>query len=184
MSIPATEVEARWNEASEPFTAVVRAVRDWDAATPCEGWDALDLLDHVVGAERDFAARQGREVPLFDGSRQQTANQWTKHSAALSALAGDEEFIMKPMHTALGEMTVGEAMIRFHAFDLIVHRWDLARSQGVDERFTDAEMDCIEESLDLFGGAAYTPGILAQPVPVADDADRQARLLGRLGRRA
>ena len=59
-----------------------------------------------------------------------------------------------------------------------------ARSQGVDERFTDAEMDCIEESLDLFGDAAYTPGILAQPVPVADDADRQARLLGRLGRRA
>ena len=37
MSIPATEVEARWNAAAEPFTAVVREVRDWDAATPCEG---------------------------------------------------------------------------------------------------------------------------------------------------
>ena len=29
MSIPATEVEARWNAAAEPFTAVVREVRDW-----------------------------------------------------------------------------------------------------------------------------------------------------------
>ena len=60
MSIPATEVEARWNAATEPFTAVVREVRDWDAATPCEGWDALDLLDHVIAGQRDFAARQGR----------------------------------------------------------------------------------------------------------------------------
>ena len=47
MSIPATEVEARWNAAAEPFTAVVREVRDWDAATPCEGWDALDLLAKI-----------------------------------------------------------------------------------------------------------------------------------------
>lgn len=183
MSIPATEIEARWKAAAEPFTAVVDAVGDWSAATPCEGWDALDLVDHVVGAQRDFASRQGREVPLFDGSRQQMASQWTKHAAALSALAGDEEFIMRPMQTALGEMTVGEALIRFHAFDLIVHRWDLARSQGVDARFTDAEMDRVEESLAMFGDAAYTPGILGEPVPVADDADRQARLLGRLGRR-
>ena len=84
MSIPATEVEARWNAAAEPFTAVVREVRDWDAATPCEGWDALDLLDHVIAGQRDFAARQGREVPLFDGSRQQLATQWAKHAAAMS----------------------------------------------------------------------------------------------------
>lgn len=67
MSIPATEVEARWNAAAEPFTAVVREVRDWDAATPCEGWDALDLLDHVIAGQRDFAARQGREVPSSTG---------------------------------------------------------------------------------------------------------------------
>ena len=66
-------------------------------------------------------------------------------AAAMSALAGDEEFIMRPMKTALGEMPVGEALIRFHAFDVIVHRWDLARSQGVDARFTDAEIDCVEE---------------------------------------
>ena len=91
---------------------------------------------------------------------------------------------MRPMKTALGEMPVGEALIRFHAFDVIVHRWDLARSQGVDARFTDAEIDCVEESLELFGDAAYTPGILGEPVPVADDADRQTRLLGRLGRRS
>ena len=53
----------------------------------------------------------------------------------------------------------------------------------IRDRCTDAEIDCVEESLELFGDAAYTPGILGEPVPVADDADRQTRLLGRLGRR-
>ena len=43
MSIPATEVEARWNAAAEPFTAVVREVRDWDAATPCSDWTAREV---------------------------------------------------------------------------------------------------------------------------------------------
>ena len=180
----ATEIEARWATASAPFTAVVRAVTDWDAPTPCEGWDALDLLDHVIGAERDFAARHGREVPLFDGSRSQTSLQWIKHEAALSALAGDPEFVQRSMDTAVGSMTVGEALLHFHAFDLIVHRWDLARSQGIDERFTDAEMDQVEASLESFGDRAYTPGILAGPLPVDDGASRQERLLARLGRRA
>lgn len=184
MTIPAAEIETRWTAVAEPFDAVVRAVRDWDAATPCEGWDALDLLDHVVRSQRDFAARQGREVPLFDGSRQSMPSQWAKHAAALTALAGDEAFTAQPMRTALGEMSVGEALLRFHAFDLIVHRWDLARSQGADERFSEAEMDLVEDSLTHFGDAAYTPGILGAPVPVADDADRQTRLLGRLGRHA
>lgn len=179
-----TTIEAGWIAASEPFTEVVRAVTDWGAPTPCEGWTAQDLLDHVVTSERDFAARQGREVPLFDGSRSELSTQWVKHASALAALAGDETFINQHLSTATGEMTVGQAMLHFHGFDLIVHRWDLARSQGVETTFTDEEMDRIEAALDSFGDKAYQPGILAAPVAVPDDAPRQVRLLGRLGRAA
>lgn len=179
-----TDVEQYWKDCVEPFTDVVRAVEDWDASTPCKGWSAQDLLDHVVVAERDFAARQGREIPVFDGSRNELWTQWVKHASAVTALAGDETFIMQSLHTATGDMTVGEALLHFHGFDLLVHRWDLARSQGRDEQWTDEEMDRIERALDSFGEQAYQPGILADPVPVADDAPRQVRLLGRLGRRA
>ena len=179
-----TETEARWDAAAAPFTALVQAVADWDAPTPCDGWTAAYLLDHVVTAERDFAARQGREVPVFDGSRSPRHLQWIKHEAAMSALAGDPEFTQRAMDTAVGAMTVGEALLHFHVFDLIVHRWDLARSQDVDERFTDAEMDHVEAALESFGERAYTPGILGAAIPVADGAPRQERLLARLGRRA
>lgn len=178
-----TTVEQRWNACAAPFTEVVRAVVDWDAPTPCEGWDARALLDHVVASQRDFASREGREVPVFDGSRSELSTQWVKHGSAMSALAGDQSFVMQAMDTATGEMTVGEAMILYYGFDLLVHRWDLARSQGQDLAFSEDELDRIEAALDGFGERIYGPGLLAGPLEAPAGASRQERVLARLGRR-
>ena len=136
-------------------------------------------------ALRDFAAKNGREVPLFDGSRSMDRRgQWIRHTAAMEALAGDRTFINQTMSTALGQSTVGDALLRFHGFDLVVHRWDLGRSQGIDVRFSDVELDRLEVALDAFGERAYTAGVFADPVPVAEDASRQERILARMGRKA
>lgn len=170
---------------ADPFTALVRSVQDWDAPTPCQGWNARDLVDHVVQSQRDFAARAGREIPVFDGSRTGGVPAlWAKHAAAVESLAGDASFIGATMKTALGEQHVGDSLLTFYGFDLIVHRWDLARSQGRDERFSASEMELVEHALDSFGAQAYTPGILEGPLEPAPDADRQGLLLARLGRRA
>lgn len=178
-----TTIQARWHDIAAPFTQTVGQVGDWHAPTPCEGWDAATLLDHVVTSQRDFVARNGREVPVFDGSRSDDRRvQWIKHEAAVDALSSDESFIQQTMRTALGEETVGEALLRFHGFDLLVHRWDLARSQGLVVEFTDAELDRIVASLDAFGDQAYAPGIFGPAVDVPADADRQTRLLARTGR--
>ncbi len=180
-----TDIEARWTSYADDFTAVVDQVTDWHAQTPCADWDAAQLLAHVVTAQRDFAANNGREVPLFDGSRSMDRRvQWIKHTAAMEALAGDRTFINQTMSTALGQSTVGDALLRFHGFDLVVHRWDLGRSQGIDVRFSDVELDRLEAALDAFGERAYTAGVFADPVPVAEDASRQDRILARMGRRA
>lgn len=180
-----TDIEARWTSYADDFTAVVDQVTDWHAQTPCADWDAAQLLAHVVTAQRDFAANNGREVPLFDGSRSMDRRvQWIKHTAAMEALAGDRTFINQTMSTALGQSTVGDALLRFHGFDLVVHRWDLGRSQGIDVRFSDVELDRLEAALDAFGERAYTAGVFAGPVPVAEDASRQDRILARMGRRA
>ena len=180
-----TDIEARWTSYADDFTAVVDQVTDWHAQTPCADWDAAQLLAHVVTAQRDFAANNGREVPLFDGSRSMDRRvQWIKHTAAMEALAGDRTFINQTMSTALGQSTVGDALLRFHGFDLVVHRWDLGRSQGIDVRFSDVELDRLEVALDAFGERAYTAGVFADPVPVAEDASRQDRILARMGRRA
>ncbi|WP_219635465.1 maleylpyruvate isomerase N-terminal domain-containing protein [Nocardioides ungokensis] len=43
---------------ADRFSAVVDAAGDWTAPSPCEGWTARDVVDHVVDSQRDFLSRQ------------------------------------------------------------------------------------------------------------------------------
>ena len=45
-------------------------------------------------------------------------------------------------------------------------------------------MDAIETAIDGLRRHAYDDGVFKPAVDVPDDADRQTRLLGRMGRRA
>ncbi|MCT1909232.1 hypothetical protein [Brachybacterium paraconglomeratum] len=70
-----------------------------------------------------------------------------------------------------------------YAFDLIVHRWSQARTQGRDARLTEAELALVGAAVDGWGEHAYAPGIFGAPVDVAAGADGQTRVLARTGRR-
>ncbi|MFB9072702.1 hypothetical protein ACFFX0_16455 [Citricoccus parietis] len=88
------------------------------------------------------------------------------------------------VETPFGDSTVGQVLLDFYGMDLIVHRWDLATSQGADHRLSDDELAEVDAAVDGYGAAAYGPGIFKDPVQVPEDADRQARVLGRTGRAA
>lgn len=177
-----TTIQHVWRTHAEPFTAVVDDVRDWDAPSPCEGWSARDVLDHVVETERDFLARQGLSLPDLPGG--DPAAGWREHAAAVDALLGDDAVANTTFEGAFGPTTVGETLARYYGFDLLVHRWDLARSQGRDEQLSAAELATIDASVDGFGEHAYAPGIFAAAVDVPADADAQRRVLARTGRTA
>ncbi|AKT50172.1 maleylpyruvate isomerase family mycothiol-dependent enzyme [Arsenicicoccus sp. oral taxon 190] len=182
---PATDPNptlASWRQHAAPFTDVVEAVTDWDAASPCEGWAAADVVAHVVDTERDFLGGQGLDLPAQTGDS--PAERWAAHEAAVSDLLADPAVADRTYDGHFGPTTVGATLARFYGFDLLVHRWDLARSQGRDASFTDAELDEIDAAVDGFGEHAYAPGIFARPVEVPDGADRVARVLARTGRRA
>lgn len=179
-----SDLSSTWNAYAEPFTAVVDSVTDWSAASPCRGWVAADVLDHVMQSQREFVERHGREVPLWDGEPEQPEQQWFKHQAAMAALIGDEDFVSQSMETPFGPSTVGQTLLGFYGFDLIVHRWDIARSQGRDEQLTDAELDAVEEAIEGFSEHAYAPGIFNDPVEVPAGATRQQQVLARTGRSA
>jgi hypothetical protein len=83
-----------------------------------------------------------------------------------------------------GPTTVGASIVAFHGFDLVVHRWDLATAAGLDERLTEAELDLVDRSADGFGEHLYAEGVCQPALTVPDGADRQERVLARLGRRA
>ena len=71
-----------------------------------------------------------------------------------------------------------------YGFDLLVHRWDVARSAGHDTRFTDAELDVMEAAIAQLADMLYTPGAFVEGVTAPPGADRQTRVLAVLGRKA
>ena len=177
-----TQIQQTWTQHEEPFSKVVASITDWDAASPCEGWSARDVLHHVMETERDFLGKQGHEL-LAAATVEDPAAAWREHNQAVTDLLGDQSVADKQFDGYFGPTTVGETLARFYGFDLRVHRWDLARSQGADEQFTDAELDEIDSAVDGFGDHAYVPGIFADPVKVPEDADRTTKVLARTGRK-
>lgn len=193
-----TPIQHTWREHEQPFTAVVAQVRDWDAASPCEGWSARDVLAHVIDTQREFLAKHGQALPDPSASEGGTgtgtpaaastpsahdpAQQWRTHAAAVDRLLADESVAEQQFDGFFGPTTIGETMARFYGFDLLVHRWDISTSQGDEVGFSDEELTAIDTAVDGFGEHAYAPGIFGAAVEVGEDAARQVRVLGRTGR--
>lgn len=155
---------------------------EWDRPTPCEGWTVRDLVAHLIDTQRDFLTERGLEIPVvaLDDPRQA----WEQHTAAVQELLADPQVGPREYDGYFGPATVAGTMATFYGWDLLVHRWDLARAIGADEQFTPEELDQIEAALPGFGDALYSPGICARPVDVPATEPRQVQLLARLGRDA
>jgi uncharacterized protein (TIGR03086 family) len=154
----------------------------WGAASPCEGWSALDVLSHMRDTQRSFLVDRGLDLgPEVDLTSDPIAG-WRQHSATVQSLLDDPEVVGTEYDGYFGRTTIGETVERFYLFDMYVHRWDLATAAGLRTRFSDSEMDEIEAAADALGDNIYRPGVCADAVAVPGDADRQAALLARLGR--
>jgi len=168
-------------DAADRFSTTVDSTSDWSAASPCEDWTATDVVDHVVDTERQFLEGHGAE--LGERPSGAPAEVWREHLAAVRPLASDEAFRAREYDGFFGRTTIGATLDAFYGFDLVVHGWDLGSAAGRPTIFTDADMDAMEQALMGFGDHAYDEGVFRQPVEVADDADRQTKLLARMGRR-
>ena len=139
------------------------------------------MLEHVVGSQRAFL--RARSIELGDDpDLEDPVAGWQVHDDEVRRLLADESVTATEYDGLFGRTTVGATMLSFYGFDLLVHRWDLAQAADRDERFTEDELDLIESALPAFGDHLYDDGVCKPAVPVAADADRQARVLARLGR--
>lgn len=170
-----------FSQAADRFTATVESVTDWSATSPCEGWTAADVVDHVVDTERDFLSRY--DVDLGGRPTGSPDRVWAEHLAAVQAHV-DDDLRAQEYDGFFGRTTIGETLDNFYGFDLVVHGWDLGSSQGAPTTFTEADMDAMDQAFVGFGDHAYDDGVFRQPVDVAEDADRQTKVLARMGRRA
>jgi hypothetical protein len=108
---------------------------------------------------------------------------WAAHLAGVRPLI-TTELREREYDGYFGRTTIGTTLDRFYGFDLIVHGWDLGSANGRPTTFTEADMDAMEEAFVAFGDHAYDEGVFKQPVQAPEGADRQTRLLARMGRRA
>jgi uncharacterized protein (TIGR03086 family) len=150
-------------------------------ASPCPGWSGIDVLDHLVQSERAFAERFGQDLGPAPAATEPIAI-WSAHADAMRTLIERPGVAEIPYPTPWGDSTVGAMLANFYGFDLIVHRWDVARAAGHDTRFTEAELDGLEATIAQLGDLMYGPGAFAGGVTAPAGADRQTRVLAVLGR--
>lgn len=173
-----------YRTANARLTEVVESVEDWTASSPCTGWTVRDVLDHLIDTERDFLSQHELDAGRRPDTAQDPAGGWQMHSSRVQAILDNPELAETSFDGFFGPTTVGATLARFYGFDLVVHRWDIARGAGVDTQFTDSELDLIEKSLEGFGEHLYMEGICRPALSAPDDASRETRLLARMGRDA
>lgn len=184
-SIARNRTAQQYQAAHEPLLAVLESVpaSRWTDPSPCEDWSARDVVRHLVETQRDLLTGHGvelGEVPDLDAD---PAGAWRDHAERVAeAIAGDAVPAIA-YEGFFGPTTLGATLEQFYIWDMLVHRWDVARATGVAATFSEAELDRIEAGIDSFGDTLYMDGICRPGDEVPADADRATRLLARLGRR-
>jgi uncharacterized protein (TIGR03086 family) len=159
----------------------------WDDDTACTEWTVRDLVNHLVSEQRWAVSLLGgatlAEVgDRFDGDLlgDDPVGAWDTASreARQAAAAVDLDRVV---HLSYGAVPASSYLFEMAA-DALVHAWDLARGIGADERLDPELVAVVYDAMAPRAGELAASGLFAPPVPVADDADTQTRLLALTGR--
>ena len=103
----------------------------------------------------------------------------------MQAALDDEAFATAEHDSPFGRTTFAATVDTFMAFDLLVHRWDVARAIGRDDlaELDPADVELARERLAPMGDAVRSPGVFGPEVEVGDGASDVDRFLAWTGRR-
>lgn len=171
------------------FTDRVRGVGadgagGWDAPTPVADWQARDVVRHLVEWFPSFlAAGSGIELGGGPSVDDDPVGAWEHHAGAVQAVLDDPAQATTTFaHPRLPEMPLPQAISRIYTNDVFMHTWDLARATNQDDRLDEARCRELFEGMEPMDEVLRQSGQYGARVPVPDDADWQARLLGFIGR--
>ncbi|WP_369136644.1 TIGR03086 family metal-binding protein [Modestobacter versicolor] len=182
MNTTATAYEATARSLSAVLDAV--PAEAWDRPSPCEGWSARDVVRHLVDTQRELFGRHELDLGPAPDVDADPAAGWRAHEQRVAAVIADDEVAGRGYDGFFGPTTIGSTLEQFYVWDMVVHRWDVARATGQDTGLTDAELDRVEAGADSFGDSLYMEGICRPAVPAGEGTDRATRVLARLGRAA
>jgi uncharacterized protein (TIGR03086 family) len=149
--------------------AVHAADGKWDRRSPCDEWDARAVLEHVIGFHDVLLLRPLGLKP--DRPRDDPVRRWKLTYDALA----------KACELEIGPDAV--AVLPNVTRDVLVHTWDLARAVGADDRLDAQWCEHFYAALPSEPQTLGPSEMFGPSVAVGDQADVQAKLLARLGRK-
>lgn len=179
-----SEISERYRALAAEFTRRVEAVPDdrWDAPSPCEGWTARDVLDHMLDNHRNMPAYAGLKLDLPRTAAEDPKGAWADAVTAMQALLEDPARAGHEYDGYFGRTSVERTVDEFLGTDLLVHAWDIARATGQDEALPAGEVRRVAADARTWGGTIRMEGICGPEVDLPEEASEQDRLLAYFGR--
>ncbi|MHB1737904.1 MAG: TIGR03086 family metal-binding protein [Actinomycetes bacterium] len=158
----------------------------WPAPTPCTDWTVRQLVDHLIGMNRVFAALLAGEPPPRRAAdhieiEDDPVGAYRDSAARLQSAFEQPGVLERAYRGPLGAAT-GAQRLQIRLYDLLAHGWDLAQAMGQPAELPD---DVAEQAL-AFVRIQLTeqarPGRFGPAQRVADHVPAIERLVAFLGR--
>ena len=156
---------------------------DLSMPSPCEGWTAQDVVDHVMGGPAYYATAWGGQAPEVADD----ADRATRYSAESQALAETcrkpgvlEQMVASPMGGD-GKIPAG-MMFGILTSDTLIHTWDLARAVGVEPELDQDLLQRTWDGLRPMEQMLRRPEVFGPPVEIDEAAPLEDRAMAWFGR--
>jgi uncharacterized protein (TIGR03086 family) len=173
-----SELGDRFRRRADAFEGlVVRVAADqWANPSPVDGWNARDVVAHVVDYTGHVLGEKAgvADVPRFAD--------FDEPVAAFRAVRHPVERLLDDPATPADLANYVDLAV---SFDLPQHGWDLAKATGQDATIDPDEVAQLWDSLSTVPAVwewQRANGWYGAPVPVPEDASLQDRVLGLIGR--
>lgn len=184
----------RFARVAEGLTDTVAAVPEdaWGDSSPCDGWTARDVLQHLVEwipGPGFLLGTYGVDTGPIPAVESDPAGAWAAVRDAVRAglddpaTAGRIENCGPP-----GEMSFAAAVDMTCTSDVLIHTWDIAQVAGIDVALDAGEIarqhDAINSIPSEVDSAMRGSGMFGPRVDLPADADTTTQVLAFYGRHA
>jgi uncharacterized protein (TIGR03086 family) len=174
---------ADYETAASGFAGVLaQCGDDLSMASPCEGWTAQDVVDHVMGGPPYYAEAWGGQAPDVPDDADR-ATRYTAESRALATTCRQPGVLDKMIASPFGEGEIPIGMMfGILTSDTLIHTWDLARSIGVDVELDQDLLQRTWDGLIPMEAMVRNPQVFGPAVEIDDTASLQDRAMAWFGR--
>jgi uncharacterized protein (TIGR03086 family) len=181
-----TAIADRYRTLADAFEAKISAVTPdaWSNQTPCAEWNTRQLVAHVIDVHGMMLKPLDRTLSDAPSVDDDPLGAFRAARADVEQVLDDPALAGTEYDGAFGRSKVEQTIDQFMGFDLVVHGWDLARATGQDDTIDSAEVDRIMAFAEPMGDTMRENSVTGPAVAVPDNAPKQDRMLGLLGRDA